>query len=304
MTAQEPLPPLEPARPPRADQPKAPAPFDEFAPGAGLRDVAGWLAAIALAVALAAWAAALSVTQATSEEAALPALGRAIVALTEIDGVLDLHADAIAEQVSAGGEVSVPGFPLDVRVPAAEGGDRAALRAAVLATSAALARVEGSAAFHDPEGAPTDPLRLSSAGLMQALLDGLTADRHEGCAGFVRPFGLLCVLLGAALLVLGVGYGRFVRLGLVLVAAAVVVVVPAVALRVGLGFVGDDDIVGEEARAIAQSLASGPVRNALLLGAAGLAVALPAALLDHLFEGSERRASKPSPARASELPPE
>ena len=304
MREREPLPPLERDSPARAEGPGAPAPFDEFAPGAGLRDVAGWLAAIALAVALAAWVAALSAAQATSEQAALPAVERAIVALTEIDGLLDLHADAIAEQARAGGEVSVPGFPLDVRVPAAAAGDRAALRAAVLAASAALVRVQGSAAFHDPEGAPAETSTLSSAGLMRALIDGLTADRHDRWAGFVRPLGLLSVLLGAAVLVLGVGYGRFVRFGLVLVAAAVVVVVPAVALRVGLGVVGDDDIVGDEARAIAQSLASGPVRNALWLAAAGVAIALPAALLDHLFEGSERRVSAPSPVRAGELPPE
>ena len=307
MREQRPLPPLEQDRPQRAagpGGPRAPAPFDEFAPGAGLRDVVGWLATIALAVALAAWLAAWSARQPTSEEAALPALERAIVALTELDGLLDLHAAAIAEQARAGGEVDVPGFPLDVPVPAAEARDPTALRAAVLAASAALVRVEGSAAFHDPDGAPAEASTLSSAGLMQALIDGLTADRHDRWAGLVRPLGLLSALLGAAVLVLGVGFGRFVRLGAVLAVAAALVLVPAVALREGLGFVGDDDIVGDEALAIAQSLASGPVRNALWLAAAGVAIALPAALLDRLFEASERRAPSPSPARAGELPPE
>ncbi len=304
MREQESPPPLERGLPGHADWPEAPATFDEFAPGAGLRDVVGWVAAIAFAVVLAAWVAALSAAQSTSEQAALPALERAIVALTEIDGLLELHAEAIAEQASAGDEVRVPGFPLDVRVPAAEAGDLTALRTAVLAGGAALVRVEGSAAFHDPEGAPADASTLSSAGLMQALIDGLTEDRYDRWAGFVRPLGLLSVLLGAAVLVLGVGFGRFVRLGTVLVLAAVVVAVPAIALRVGLGFVGDDDFLGDEARAIAQSLARGPVRNALWLAGAGVAIALPAALLDRLFEGSERRRPGPSPARAGEPPPE
>jgi hypothetical protein len=138
---------------------------------------------------------------------------------------------------------------------------------------------------------------------MQALVDGLTAARHDRWAEFVRPLGLLSVLLGAVVLVLGAGFGRLARLGLLLVAAAVLVLGPAIALRVGLSFVGDDDVVGREARAIAQSLARGPVRNALWLAAAGLAIALPAAFLDRLTERVERRAASERLARAGQAPP-
>jgi hypothetical protein len=269
-----------------------------------VRDVARWVAAVALAVALAGWLAALSASQATSAETALPALERAIVVLSEIDGLLELHGETIAEQVGAGGEVELPGFPLDVRVPAAEAEGPSELRAALLAAGAALVRVEGSAAFHDSEGAPADTSRFSSAGLMQAVIDGLTAERHDRWAGLVAPLGVLSALFGVAVLLLGVGLGRLSRLGVVVAVAAVLVLVPAVALRVGLGFVGEDDVVGDEARAIARSLAGGGVRNALWLAAAGLAIAVPAVVVDRLLQGSERRASPGVRARAGELPPE
>ena len=123
---------------------------------------------------------------------------------------------------------------------------------------------------------------------MQAVIDGLAAHRHDRWAGYVSPLGRLSVLLAALGLLLTVGLGRFVRLGAVAVAAAALVIVPTVALRVGVGFVGEDDVIGNEAREIASSLLGGGVRNALWLAAAGLAIIVPAALLDRVFLDSER----------------
>ena len=300
MREREPLPPIAPPRFGDDAWRGTPPGLGEFAPGAGLRDVAGWVAAVLLAVALAAWIAALGAAQATSEEAALPALERAVAALSEIDGLLGVHAAAVAEDAARGGEAGLPGFPLEVRVPAAEAATPQRLRAALLAGAAALVRAEGSAAFRDEDGDPPAVTRLSGAGLMRELLDGLTAARHERWSGYAAPLGALSGALAAAALLLAVGLGRFVRLGGVAIAAAALVLAPAAAIWFGLGFVGGGDAVGEEARAIARALLGGAVRNALWLGGAGLAVAVPAAILDRVFEDSPRLARPPREPRAEE----
>ena len=288
MSAGRPLPPIEP--PTSEDEEWSdPTPgFAEFAPGSGIRDVLGWIAALLLTLALAAWLAAHSASQATSEEVALPALERAIAALTEADSLLELHREEIAAEVAAGDAVAVPGYPLDVRVPASRAATPSALRAELLSRSAALVRAEGSAAFTDPTGEPPVVARLSSAGLMQAVMDGLTAARHERWSGYVSQLGGLSALLAALGLLLAVGVGRFIRLGGAAVAAAALVVVPTVALRVGVGFIGEDDAIGAEAREIASSLLGAGLRNALWLAAAGFAILVPAAVLDRVFQDSER----------------
>lgn len=262
--------------------------FAEFSPGSGIRDALGWIAAVLLMLTLAGWLAAYSAAQATSEEAALPALERAVVVLTELDGLLEVHSADIAAQVAAGEEVEVPGYPLDVRVAASRAQTPSALRASVLAESALLLRTQGSGVFADPSGDPPAVSRFSSAGLMQAVIDGLSAARHDRWAGYVSPLGTVSAILAAVSLLFAVGLGRFVRLGAVAVAAAVLVIVPTVALRVSVGFVGADDLIGNEAREIAQSLLGGGVRNAFWLAVAGLAILVPAAVLDRVFLDSER----------------
>ena len=288
MSRRGPLPPIDPHPSEDEDWGEASPGFGEFALGSGIRDVLAWIAALLLTLTLAAWLAAYSAAQATSEEAALPALQRAITVLTEVDALLDVHGPDIAAQVGAGRAVDIPGYPLDVQVPASEASTPSALRSNLLARSAALVRAEGSGSFADPAGDPPSVARLSSGGVMQAVIDGLSATRHDRWAGYVSPLGGLSALLAALGLLLAVGVGRFVRLGAVAVAAAALVIVPTVALRVGVGFVGEDDVVGNEAREIARSLLGGSMHNALWLAAAGLAILVPAALLDRVFLDSER----------------
>lgn len=287
MSTRAPLPPIDPR--PEADEGWAESSpgFGEFAFGSGIRDVLAWIAALLLTVTLAAWIAAYSAAQSTSDQVALPALERAIAVLTEVDRLIDVHGGAITEQVIAGDDVELPGYPLDVTVPAPEAETPNALRDALLAESAARVRAEGSGVFLDPSAEVATVARFSSAGLMQAVMDGLAAHRHDRWAGYVSPLAGASVLLATLVVLLAVGVGRFVRLGAIAVAAAALVVVPAVALRVGIGFVGEDDVVGIEAREIAASLLGSGVRNALWLAAAGLAILVPAAILDRVFLDSD-----------------
>ena len=275
-----------------------PNPFDEFGPGAALRDWAHTFASALLIAALAAWLAAFSLAQATSEAVALPALERAVVALTEVDALLAVHADEVREQAAAGGGVTLPGFPLAVSVPAAAAADADGefslplLRGELVARGVRLLRAEGGAAFRGPDGAPAAPAGLSGAGLTRRLADELGAGRHERWRGLVAAPGYASLALAAAVLVLGVGFGRLSRVGAAMLIAGALVLAAALLVRAGAGFAGGGDAVAAEARAIVRALAGAPIRNALWLAAGGAAIALPAAALGRLFDGSERRAPR------------
>ena len=281
-----------------------PNPFDEFGPGAGLRDLAHRAGSVLLLVVLTGWLAAFSLSQATSQEVALPALERAVVALTEVDGLLDLHAEELQDQAAAGPRIELPGYPLAVSVPSvavtdsAGELDRVLLRDELVRRSALLLQAQGLEAFRDPNGVFASPSRFSSAGLMDQIIDGLAIDDHDRWSSFVSPLGYASLLLVAAVLLLGVGFGRLIRLGVAMLIAAALVIVPALLIRLTVGFVGDDDVIGDEARSIVRTLAGTPIRNALWLAAGGGAIAIPALALDHLFEGSERRAAADSAPRA------
>ena len=275
-----------------------PDPFDEFNAAAGLRDFALAAASLLLAVVLTAWLSAFSLAQATTPEAALPAITRAAIVLTGVDALLDVHAENLEEQALAGGLIDVPGYPLNVSVPAAEatGNDGAfdlrLLREALVDRSALLLREEGLAAFRDPGGAITPPSRFSSAGLLDQLITRLRASEHDRWSSFVTPLGYAAVVLAAAVMLLGVGFGRLIRLGGAALIAGALVLIGAVLIRFMFGVLADDGAIGNEARSIMNTLASGPIRNGLLMAIGGAAILLPALALGRLFESSDRRAAR------------
>ena len=276
--------------------------FDERAAGSGRRALT-WLTGAGLAVALALWLGVLSVAQATDERPALAALERGVAALTDVEALLDLQLEAVQEQADAGARtLDVPGFPVrDAGVPAAEvtradsSVDRTLLRDLLLRKSARLVHTRGVAAFRE-DGAETDAAsRFSVSGGIRALLNGLSSDNHGAAVVWLWPLGVACLLLGAALLTLARGLGRFVALGVVLTAAAVPVLLAALAARLALTFVDGGEPLVEEFVAIGDQLVALPLRNALWVAAAGVAVALPAAVLNALFDRSVRRPAASEP---------
>ena len=87
--------------------------------------------------------------------------------------------------------------------------------------------------------------------------------------------------------------GRRGRLLVVAAAlAGALVLAGALLIRFVFGLLGDDGAIGDEARAIANTLAGAPIRNGLLMLIGGLAILLPAFALDRLFESSDRRAAR------------
>ena len=275
-----------------------PDPFDEFSATAGVRDFAFGAASLLLIAALTAWLAAFSLAQATTPETALPAIRRAVIVITGIDGLLDVHAADLEEQASSGDPITVPGYSLDVSVPAADVSsgagalDRQLLRDEIVERSTLLIREEGLAAFRDPDGEVTAPSRFSSAGLIDQLIVRLRESEHDRWSSLLTPLGYASLALAAAVLLLGVGFARLIRLGGAILIPGALVLIGALLIRFVFGLLGDDGAIGDEARAIANTLAGAPIRNGLLMLIGGLAIYLPALALDRLFESSDRRSAR------------
>jgi len=268
-----------------------------------LRHAGAWIAGIALVAVATAALGAHSVVQATGEEVALPALRRAVEALAQPEALLELHREAIAEGAadaeSPDTAVEVPGYPVvGVALTAAEatGGDLEAMRDALLDRSTALVHAEGRSAFAEGGLAPPASDRLSTAGAVAGVLDGLTAENHDRWSGWQTTLVVLAALLGAAVLALPRGFGGVLGLGAALIAAGLAVAGAALGLRVALSLAGGEGPLLDEYLRISRELTRIPLRNGLALAGAGVALALPAALLRALFERSVTR-DAPSAAR-------
>jgi hypothetical protein len=273
-----------------------------------LRQAGAWVAGLVLVAAAAAALGAHSVVQATGEEVALPALRRAIDELAQPEALLELHrtelAEAAAEAASPDVAVEVPGYPVvGVALTAEEAGsgDLAAMRDALLDRSAALVHAQGRGAFAEDGLAPPTSDRLSTAGAVAGLLDGLTVKSHDRWLGWRTPLVALAALLGAAVLALPRGFGGVLGLGAALLAAGLLLAGAAVGLRVALSLAGGEGPLLDEYLRISRELTRIPLRNGLVLAAAGVALALPAALLRALFERSVTRESPAAARREIEL---
>ncbi len=272
--------------------------FDDFDdPAGGFRIAAIWLFGLLLAGAIAAWLTVFSASQATSEEVALPALERGVTSLTDLDALLDVQRDALAAQASAGDTVTLPGFPLrDVDVPTSavtpDGTlDVTLLRDALLDRSARRIYTRGVAAFEGGEEIAVDASVLSAAGGIKTLLNLLSSDNHSAASFWLWPLGATALALGALLLATGSGFGRLIALGVAMVVGAAPVLIGGYALRLGLTMLAPDsgDPVVDEFVAIARQLTSLPIRNAMWTAGAGLAIVVPVAIVNAMFENSVRR---------------
>ena len=273
-----------------------------------LRHAGAWVAGLALVAVAAGTLGAHSVVQATGEEVALPALRRAIGALAQPEALLELHREELAEAAAGAAspeaDVELPGYPVvGVALTAEEAGsgDLERMRDALLERSAALVHAEGRVALAEGGLAPPASDRLSTAGAVAGLLDGLTAENHDRWSGWRTALVALAALLGAAVLALPRGFGGVLGLGAALLAAGLVVAGAALGLRVALSLAGGEGPLLDEYLRISRELTSIPLRNGLVLAASGVALALPAALLRALFERSVTRESPRAAGREIEL---
>ncbi len=247
----------------------------------------GWLA-LAFVAAVTLWLGTFALWQLTRDEVALATAGRALAALSEVDALLVAQEATICDHLLVGGgagPIEVPGFVLpDVQVARTEVRctdgrlDRARLRDALLAAGAEALTLRGTEAFRTPGRAPDPASLLTRAGAARLLLDALASPALEWVALLVWPLGVLALLLGGAVVATGRGFGRFTRLGLLLAAGAVPVLLAALALRFLAGTLGGtpEQPLLSELASITRSLAGLPLRDALWVGGGGLVLSASA----------------------------
>ena len=261
----------------------------------GPRHTVSWIAAVALVAAAAAALAAHSVVQATSEQVARPALRNAVDALAEPEALIDLHFETIQEAAAgaaAGAEIEVPGYAVPgVGLTAQEAAseDRPRMRDALLERSVTRIRAEGRSALAEGGLAPPVTDRLSTAGAVAVLLDGLTAATHESWIAWRTRLVLAAAVLAAAVLALPRGFGGVLGVGSALLAAGILVTAASLGLRLALSAASVEGPLLDEYLRVARDLTLLPLRNGIVLAGAGAALVLPAALLRAVFERSEMR---------------
>ncbi len=264
-----------------------------------IRNTVAWIAAVALVAAAAAALVAHSVAQATSDEVARPALRSAVDAIAEPEALIDLHFETLRETAAGAGPgtpIPMPGYAVlavALTQEEAASGDRARMRDALLERSVTSIRTEGRSAFAEGGIAPPVADRLSTAGAVAVLLDGLTLSMHERWREWSTRLVVLAAVLGAAVLALPRGFGGVLGLGAALLASGLLVAVGSLGLRLALSVGSVEGPLLDACLQIAQDLALIPLRNGIVLAAAGAALVLPATLLRAVFERSELR--RPTP---------
>jgi hypothetical protein len=253
-----------------------------------------WVGAL-LVLTGAVWLAALSMSQLSSREMAMPAIERGVAALTEIDALLEIHEQELCTLAESETAVEALGFPVrgvdlslnDVRCEDGEL-NREELRALLLMRSAERVYLDGAGAFEDESAVDGDTSILSPSGAIRATLDSVGASMHDRVTTVAWVLGAVNAVLLAAVLLLGRGIRRFAGVGLVLALAAFPTLAAALALWVGIGLMDSDSGLTAEFAEITQALLGLPLRNALILGGAGLALLVPVLITDHLIRRSRR----------------
>jgi hypothetical protein len=234
---------------------------------AGLAAFVAMLAGGALALALAV----ASFAQVSSEPVAREAHEAGIVAITEVDALIALHASELQAQLDEGAaRVTLPGYPvLEV----------ARFREALVASSAALVYERGASALREPEGASVGG-SLTLRGV-EATLDWLTRERHSWGRMALWPLGAISALLVLVALGSARGLGRLVALGGALAWAGVLVVAATLLVRSRVGGTADgvEGSMATEYARIWRTLLDVPLENGLIALVLGAALAIPAAVI-------------------------
>jgi hypothetical protein len=244
-------------------------------PGHPRRAPQTWTAA-ALAAALLALLAALSLLQLTAPGPAHRALRRSVASLTEIDSLLATHGPALREQADASPDepLSLPDYPLEVSLsPEEVRRPPAEVRDLLLDRSAELVYEEGASAFRE-EGQSGGTSRLSVEGAVRTGLDLLTASSHDGLRLTTLALTVLCGALSGAVVLLARGYRGLTALGATIAAASLLFLLLAVVARVALGLAGvaTDDYITTQLLDLTDDAAWLPLRDGIALSGLGLAL--------------------------------
>ncbi len=260
-----------------------------------LRLVSLWLIASLLAAALVALFFLAAAVQLTSEETGTRVHRRSVATLTEIDALIP-GIEAALDEADAlqGGSVTVPGFPIPVRLTADEARTLrgAALRDRILDESAALIYDDGMGiwATADPNGVQRIE-RVSTSGIIKTGLGMAHDSRHTVFVAAAVLVGIIAFLLAAGLALTVRDWSmRLVALGSVVVLAALPCLAAAIAVRFGFKTAQTEaDQFTTAMLDLGIDAMWVPIRDYLTLSALGFAVAGLGALAAWLQGRAPRR---------------
>lgn len=264
----------------------------EHRSGAG----AVWWVGALLVLTGAAWLGALTLSQLSSRQVAIPAIERGVAAITEVDELLSIHEEELCNLAESDSALEVSSFPVqgvDVAVSdihCIDGRlDHEALRTLLLSRSAEQVYTLGADAFIDESGEREAASILSTSGATRATLDGIGESMHDRTTKAAWILGGVSALLLALVLALGRGVRRFAGVGIVLVLVALPTLLGALLSWFIVGRMDTGSGVTSQFAEIFRSLLGLPLRNSIALLASGVALIVPVLLVDALLRRSDRR---------------
>lgn len=260
--------------------------------GAGL---VWWVGALLVLVG-AAWLGALSLSQLSSRQVAVPAIERGVAALTEVDELLALHEQELCQLAATDSALEVSRFPVQgVEVAVSDihctDGrlDKDGLRTLLLERSAEQVYARGADAFLNTNGTAEGTSILSTTGATRVTLDSIGESMHDRATKAAWVLGGLSALLLAILIALGRGVRRFAGVGIVLVLVAAPTILGVLGSWFLVSRLDTGSGVSAQFAEIMRSLLRLPMRNAVTLLAAGVALIVPVLIVDALLRRADRR---------------
>jgi len=256
-------------------------------------------AAVLLAVAVFLLVVSVSCRQVTEPGNARHLIEGGIASLTDIDRLLEDQADTLrlAAASSEADTLDIPGYPLDIVVTNQEviQSSNTELRAIILERSSALVYAQGIDAF-DRTG-DQSIRRFSIQGLLEIGIGQLSESNHNRATLLAVVSLLATAALAAITAATSEGWGRMRSIGFAAAAGALPVILVVALLRLLVGSIGGDDAFLHDLRELAREALAVPLRNGLIVGAAGLVLVVAAIVLGRV----ERIVSPPPPEHIEDL---
>lgn len=238
-----------------------------------LREPGKWFAGLLFLLVLLATMVSLQLFQATAEGPAKRTLERSIIALTEVDVLLDRDYDDLQERAAAVGPdetVRLAEYPIDVPLAPVDvkGKSRDEIRTTIVNRSVDLMYDRGSSVWRDGPRKPGAGT-FTVAGLIDRSLGFLRDDVHAILAWLTFALAALSALAAALLVSTCRGFGRAAGLGAVVLTASLLLLLTGVLARVSLETANDGEYVERELSEAAIPISDIPIRNGIAFAALG-----------------------------------
>lgn len=226
----------------------------------------------------------VSCRQVTEPGSARNLLESGLVTLTDIDQLIADDAPALrdAVQASSDQEFTILGYPLDViltRNEVLQSNDQQ-LRTLILERSSALLYAEGVETF-DRTG-DRSVRRLSLQGLLELEIGQVSKANYDRATLLSLIAVAGCALFGAIAAANGDGWGRMRAIGMAAAAGALPVILVFFLLRLAAAAIGGADPFEASFRDITKSVLAVPIRNGIIVLAAGIAVVVGSVILGQM----------------------